>query len=307
MRTLGIAALCVAAVAACRKEQPKPPQPPPPPAARKVAQLDSVLTPESVLWDSAQDVYFVSNVNGNPSVKDNNGFISRVKPDSGIETLRFIAAGQNGVTLNAPKGLALHGDTLWVADIDAVRAFNAKTGRPLGMVDLRAQGAVFLNDAVFGPDGALYITDTGILFDSTGNVTHPGTDRIFRITANRRVSVAAEGDSLRRPNGITWDAAGNRFIVVAFGGPTVFAWKLGDKLPTVIAQGPGSFDGVVVARGQLLVSSWADSAISVYQNGNPVRLITGVAGPADFGYDAKRNRVMIPLFTQNRVEIWQLP
>ncbi|HEY6108720.1 MAG TPA: hypothetical protein VIV56_07440, partial [Gemmatimonadales bacterium] len=88
MRTLGIAALCVAAVAACKKEQPKPPQPPPPPAASKVAQLDSVLTPESVLWDSAQDVYFVSNVNGNPSVKDNNGFISRVKPDSGIENLR---------------------------------------------------------------------------------------------------------------------------------------------------------------------------------------------------------------------------
>lgn len=307
MRTLGIAALCVAAVAACKKEQPKPPQPPPPPAARKVAQLDSVLTPESVLWDSAQDVYFVSNVNGNPSAKDNNGFISRVKPDSGIETLRFIAAGQNGVTLNAPKGLALHGDTLWVTDIDAVRAFNAKTGRPLGMVDLRAQGAVFLNDAVFGPDGALYITDTGILFDSTGTVTHPGTDRIFRITANRRVSVAAEGDSLQRPNGITWDATGNRFIVVAFGGPSVFSWKLGDKTPTLIGQGPGGFDGVVMAGAKLLVSSWNDSTVSAYQNGNPEKVITGVPGPADIGYDAKRNRLMIPLFTQNRVEIWQLP
>jgi sugar lactone lactonase YvrE len=272
-----------------------------------VAQVDSLQTPESVLWDSAQDVYFISNVNGNPNVKDNNGFISRVKPDSGVENLRFIAGGQDGVILHAPKGLALHGDTLWVTDIDAVRAFNAKTGRPLRMVDLRAQGAVFLNDVVFGPDGALYITDTGIQYDSAGNMSHPGTDRIYRITSNRRVSVAAEGDSLQRPNGITWDATGNRFIVVAFGGPSVFSWKLGDKTPTLIAQGPGGFDGVVMAGGKVLVSSWTDSTVSAYQNGSEAKLIEGVAGPADIGYDAKRNRVMIPLFTQNRVEIWQLP
>lgn len=307
MRTLGIAALCVAAVAACKKEQPKPPQPPPPPAARKVAQLDSLQTPESVLWDSAQDVYFVSNINGNASAKDDNGFISRVKPDSGIENLHFIQAGKNGVVLNGPKGMALQGDTLWVTDIDAVRAFNAKTGKPIRMVDLRAQGAVFLNDAVFGPDGALYITDTGILFDSTGNMTHPGPDRIFRITANRRVSVAAEGDSLQRPNGITWDATGNRFIVVAYGGPSVFSWKLGDRTPTLIAQGPGGFDGVIVENGKLLVSSWADSTVSAYQSGSQEKVIAGVPSPADIGYDAKRNRVMIPVFTQNRVEIWQLP
>lgn len=307
MRTLGIVTLCVAAVAGCKKQQAQPPQPPPPPTASKVGQVDSLLTPESVLWDSAQDVYFVSNTNGNPSVKDNNGFISRVKPDSGVENLRFIAAGQNGVILNAPKGLALQGDTLWVTDIDAMRAFNAKTGRFLRMVDLRAQGAVFLNDVAFGPDGALYITDTGILFDSTGTISHPGTDRIFRITSNRRVSVAAEGDSLQRPNGIIWDATGNRFIVVAFGGPSVFSWKLGDRTPTLIGQGPGGFDGVVIAGGKILVSSWTDSTIAAYQNGNEEKVISGVAGPADFGYDAKRNRVMIPLFTQNRVEIWQLP
>ena len=36
-------------------------------------------------------------------------------------------------------------------------------------------------------------------------------------------------------------------------------------------------------------------------------LIKGVPSPADIGYDAKRNRVLIPIFTGNRVEIWQLP
>jgi sugar lactone lactonase YvrE len=308
MRTLGIVTLCVAAVAACKKsEQAQPQQAAPPPAARKVAQIDSLQTPESVLWDAAQDVYFVSNINGNPNAADNNGFISRVKPDSGVENLRFVEGGKKGVTLNAPKGLAIRGDTLWVADIDAVRAFSAKTGKPIATVDLRRAGAVFLNDLAFGPDGALYITDTGIRYDSAGTMSHPGPDRIFRITADRRVSVAAEGDALQRPNGITWDAAGNRFVVVAFGGPSVFQWKLGDKTPTVIAQGPGGFDGVEVARGKLLVSSWTDSTVAGYQGGTEDKMISGVPSPAGIGYDAKRNRVLIPVFTGNRVEVWQLP
>jgi sugar lactone lactonase YvrE len=307
MRVLVAVTVGVSFVAACKKaEQAKPPVAAAPPAPHKIAQIDSLQTPESVMWDAAQDVYFISNINGNASAKDNNGFISRVRPDSGVENLKFIEGGKNGVTLNAPKGLAIKGDTLWVADIDAARAFNATTGKPIATVDLRSAGAVFLNDAVFGPDGSLYITDTGIRFDAKGNVTHPGMDRIFRITG-RKVTVAAQGDTLEKPNGITWDATGNRFIVVAFGGPSVFEWKLGDKNPTVIARGPGGFDGVVIARGKLLVSSWTDSTVSAYQGGTEVKIITGVPSPADIGYDAKRNRVLIPVFTQNHAEIWQLP
>lgn len=302
-RVLVAAAVCAAA---CKKAEQAKPAAAPPPEAHKISQIDSLQTPESFLWDAAQDVYFISNINGNPDAKDNNGFISLVVPDSGVRNLRFIEGGKNGVTLNAPKGLAVKGDTLWVTDIDVARAFNAKTGKPVATVDLRPAGAVFLNDPAIGPDGALYITDTGIRFDTTGNVSHPGPDRIFRIVG-RKVTVAAQGDTLREPNGITWDVAGNRFIVVAFGGPSVFEWKLGDKNPTVIARGPGGFDGVEVARGKILVSSWSDSTVSAYQSGNEAKVISGVPSAADIGYDAKRNRVLIPVLTQNHGEIWQLP
>src|SRR5204863_4866162 len=97
---------------------------PPPPAVTKVATIAGFLTPESVLHDTAQDIYFVSNINGSPTAKDNNGFISRVKPDSAVENLKFIEGGRSGPVLNAPKGLALEGDTVWVAGIDVVRASN---------------------------------------------------------------------------------------------------------------------------------------------------------------------------------------
>jgi len=296
-----------AAVAPAASPPPPSAAPTPAPTATKVATVQGFLAPESVLHDSAQDIYFVSNINGSPMAKDNNGFISRVRPDGAVENLKFIEGGRNGVTLNAPKGLALEGDTLWVADIDAVRAFDAKTGAAIDTVSLGKLGAVFLNDIVVGLSGALYITDTGIRFDDVGNVLHPGPDRVFRVGPDRAVTPVIRGDTLGRPNGIAVDPVGKRFIIVEFGGRYVLGWKPGDKAPGVIAKGPGGFDGVVVAGGRILVSSWADSSVSSYESGQEVKLIGGIPGPADIGYDAKRNRLLVPVLPGNRVEIWQLP
>ncbi|HKC38937.1 MAG TPA: hypothetical protein VKC15_05295, partial [Gemmatimonadales bacterium] len=190
-------------------------------------------------------------------------------------------------------------------DIDMVRAFNARTGALLDSVKL--DSAVFLNDVAVAATGAIYITDTGIRFDDVGNVLHPGPDRVFRIGPDRKVTVAARGDSLGWPNGITVDQVGKRFIIVAFGASkAVLSWKPGDRAPKVIAKGAGGFDGVEVAGTRILVSSWADSTVSAYETGQEVKVITGVPSPADIGYDAKRNRVLIPIFQGNRVEVWQL-
>src|SRR5881628_1841 len=284
-----------------------PPLPPPAPGATKMLTVAGFSTPESVLHDSTQDIYFVSNINGSPTAKDNNGFISRLRPDGAIENLKFIEGGRAGVTLNAPKGLAVLGDTLWVTDIDRIRAFNARTGVPLDSVRFDSAGAVFLNDIAIATTGAIYVTDTGIRFDDLGNVLHPGPDRIFRVGPDRKVTVAARGDSLGWPNGITVDPLGKRFIIVSYGATkSVLAWKPGDKAPKVIAKGPGGFDGVEVAGTKILVSSWTDSTVSAYETGQEVKVITGVPSPADIGYDAKRNGVLVPILTGNRIEIWQL-
>jgi sugar lactone lactonase YvrE len=264
----------------------------------KAASVGGFQTPESVMWDSAQDVYFVSNINGAPNAKDGNGFISRVGPAGMVMDSAFITG------LNAPKGMALVGDTLWVTDIDAVRAFNARTGAAVATVAV--PGAIFLNDMAAAPDGSLYVTDTAIRFGAAG-VEHPGPDQVFRIAPDRTVSVAAKGDAFARPNGITWDVANSRFVVVPFSGNSLFAWKPGEAAPTAIGTGPGQFDGVEIANdGAIWVSSWADSSVYRYVNGEGTNLIKGVPSPADIGYDAKRNRVLIPIFMGNRVEVWQL-
>ena len=264
----------------------------------KVATVAGFQTPESVKWDSTLDVYFVSNINGVPNAKDKNGYISVVLPTGAIRDSAFIKG------LNAPKGMTLVHDTLWVADIDAVRGFEATTGAPVATIQV--PGAVFLNDIAAAPDGSLYITDTAIRFGAKG-AEHVGTDQIFRITPDRKVSVAVKSDSLGRPNGITWNPVNQHFIIVPFGASRLLAWKPGETV-TKLEPGAGQFDGIEIIRdGSVLVSSWADSSVYRYSQGQGTSLIKGVPSPADIGYDAKRNRVLIPIFTGNRVEIWQIP
>ena len=119
--------------------------------AAGVSVSEGLETPESVLWDEKADIYLVSNINGDPSAHDGNGFISRITPEGRMETLKWIDGATPGVRLNAPKGLAIVGDTLYVADIDTVRAFHRVTGQPLGA--RAVPGSTFLNDLAAGPDG----------------------------------------------------------------------------------------------------------------------------------------------------------
>ena len=268
----------------------------------RVASAEGFSTPESVVYDSDQRAWFVSNINGSPSAKDGNGFISRLTSDGVVDSLHFVQGGRDGVTLHAPKGLAISGDTLWVADIDAVRGFDRRTGASVATIEF-GRRALFLNDIAVGPDSSLYISDTGIII--ADSMTHPGPDRIFKVKG-RTITVAAEGKHLQGPNGLVYDEAGRRLIMVPFGGTTIFTGKEGGgAIP--MGLGPGQHDGVVVFDGRILVSSWADSSVSAVGDAGIVKVITGVPAPADIGLDAAGRRLAIPLFTENRVEIWRLP
>ena len=268
---------------------------------------DSMKTPESARYDADLDAYFVSNINGNPSQRDGNGFIVRIDAGNTSAVTMFAQGGKNGVTLNAPKGLAIVGDTLWVADIDVARAFNKRTGAPIASVDLKPMKAVFLNDVVAGPDGAVYVTDSGILFDAKGGMTHPGRDQIFKITGRKATVAIASDSALKSPNGIAWDGANARFVLAPFADNAVTAWKDGDTTVTPLGTGPGGYDGIeVLADGRTLVTSWADSSVQVMANGTFRKVIGNVDGPADIGVDTKRNVVAVPRFNAGRIEYFTI-
>jgi sugar lactone lactonase YvrE len=279
----------------CSPAAPAPLRPEAP--AAPVATVEGGFAgPESVRYDPEQDVYFVSNFNGAGGAADNNGFISRVRPDGGIEQLRFVAGGANGVTLHAPRGMTLVGDTLWAADVGAVRGFHRRTGAPLATVDFTALEPGFLNDITPGPGGALYVTDTG-------------KNRVYRI-AGGVPSILVEDTVLSRPNGITWDARANRLVVLPFGGKQVLL-GMRPSAPglEVVATGPGGrYDGAEILRnGAMLVSSQADSTLVWFVNGEGSTWVRTAGAPADIGVDTRRGRVAVPFLAMNRVDIWQLP
>lgn len=264
-----------------------------------------LATPESVLWDADRGLWYVSNINGSPVAKDDNGYIVRLTADGAMmDSLPYINGADADIVLHAPKGMALVGDTLWVADIDAVRGFNVVTGNVVTNLELGAQGATFLNDVAAGANGALYITDSGLGFDAAGNVSHPGRSRVFVLEGrNAREAVALPAQSAA--NGIAWDAAREAWLIVGFNSTNVFAWVPGTDSVTVLGSGPGGGDGLVILRdGRALYSSWADSSLTAFENGISTKLRGGLPGPADIGYDPARRLVGVPLFQSDRVEFW---
>lgn len=304
-----LAACALAGVGACDSIADSEDDERPAPRARKLHVIQGFGFPESVRYDPGQDVYFVSNMAGPGSLKDGNGYITRVPAGDPGKSDVFIRGGLNGAALDAPKGMAIQGDTLWVADIDVLRGFHRKTGVPVATVDLRARGAVLLNDVAVGPGGRLRVTDTGIAITNKG-VIYRGGDRIFEVAPGGATSVAADGAALKRPNGITWDPDGNRWIVVSFDpfNSEVYSMRPNATRKTLLGRGWGKFDGVErLADGRILVTSWSDSSLHVFAVGRSERVIRNLWQPADLGVDTRRGRVAIPLVLQGRVEIWELP
>ena len=243
-------------------------------------------TPESVLYDPEADVYLVANINGGPSDKDGNGFISRISPQGEVIALKWVDGEDEGVpsfTLNAPKGMALTGNRLFVADIDVVQVFDRETGSWLE--EIPVEGAKFLNDVAAAEEGTVYVTDSR-------------TGVIHRIMPDGSLQQAGQ---VKNPNGIQ---VRGETIMVTGGSNQIF--RLGDDgVLTPEYETPArGLDGLILLNdGSVLVSSWTGSAVYQFDaDGQVTELFSGINAPADIGFDTKRNLVLIPHFEDDRVE-----
>ena len=282
--------------------QPVAPVAPKQPVTKKADQITQDLqTPESVLYDADQDVYFISNINGNPTAVDDNGYISRVNAETLQGEMKWVEGGKANVTLNAPKGLAILGDILYVCDLTVVRKFDRKTGAPKGEVAI--PGSTFMNDAA--SDGkSVYVSDSGLKAGAGGNFEPTGTDAVWQITADKPKQIA-KGKDLKAPNGV--EIADGKVWVVTFGANELYQIDKGKKT-NVTTLPKGSLDGLVhLADGSFLVSSWDAKAVYRGKPGGAfTAVIENVNSPADIGYDTKRKRVPIPHFMDSIVTVHPL-
>lgn len=200
--------------------------------------------PESVMLSADGTFLYVSNVNGQASEHDGNGFISKLAKDGTMITEKW-ASG-----LDAPKGMALNGDKLYVSDINHLVEIDAKSGEVLGA--FHALDARFLNDVA-------YVPGLGVL------VSGSGTQSIY-LYDGEAMSVWLEGDFLKGINGLHVD--GDRLLIVTMSAGELLSLDIKSKEFTIIASGMTRADGIkILPDGSYFMSSWPGRLFHVSKDG----------------------------------------
>ncbi|HEY6078049.1 MAG TPA: hypothetical protein VIW29_04565 [Polyangiaceae bacterium] len=301
VETMPAASAAPVAAAQPALQEAKKPEPAPTPAPLLVFK-GVFATPESVLYDAASDRYLVSNINGKPDGVDGNGYISELLPDGTIKTPKWIVGGEKGVKLDAPKGSAIVRGELWVNDISVVRKFDAKTGAPKGEIAL--PGATFANDMLLAPDGRVFVADSSMKVTDKGFESNGG-DQVLVIDKAGKVKVLAKSKELGGPNGLVLGPKG--LLVNTLGSNEVFRLTDDGKKEDVLKLPSGGLDGMAYMGDMLWVSSWASASVYKGKLAGPFEaVITNVKGPADFGIDTKRNRLLMPRFLDDEIQVFEV-
>ena len=261
--------------------------------------------PESVEYYAAEDVYLVTNINGSPDLADDNGFISKISPEGELLELKWLDGTRPEVHLDAPKGTAIVGDILYVADMDNVHRFKLPGGKQLSSVNIK--GSVFLNGLTTGENGSVYVSDSGMTWSvGEGGFVSTTTDAIYQVHQDSTYSVVYQDKDMGWPNGLIKHKNGE-MTVVTYGSGEAFRLDKSGKRHDLPKPPSGGLVGLVeMEDGSWITSSWSGKAIYRYKDGNYSIVLDKVQSPSDIGYDPKRNRLLIPLFMVGKVLIYPL-
>lgn len=246
-------------------------------AAINAVNAQTYNGPESIEYDTAGDRYFIAN--------SNNGQIL-ARSNSG--TLTVFASGM----ASGPYGLEIVGSTLYACDGGTIKGFDLSSGSQVANVNL---SATFLNGITHvGTD--LFITDYS-------------AKKIYRMnTGTNSFNVYVTGLT-KSPNGIIYDAGGNRLVFVNWGtNAPIMAVNLSDStVSTLVTTALGNCDGIAMnCSGQFYVSSWSPNRISRFDNNfvaAPVNMnVTGLSSPADITYNIAEDTLAIPNSGNNTVK-----
>jgi len=269
--TAAVLALCTAAV----------------PAAAQDWRTAGFSTPESVAYDEANDRLIVSNIVGDAMQADGSGTLSLVGTDGTMIDADWVSG------LDAPKGSAIAGDTLYVADLTRLRIVDLATGE-YETVDVA--GSSFLNDVAVDADGAVYITDTF-------------ANSIYRY-ADGAAELWVQDAALMTPNGLLVD--GGTLHVASIG---IFAENPADNKPggmyeidlatkaitkNETAGDFGALDGIVKIGEDLYISDFMGGGIyRLAPGGTPEKITTLAMGSADIGSDG--TSIYVPMMMEGEL------
>jgi hypothetical protein len=248
----------------------------------KVWETDSIVAiPESVLPDPENGLLYISLINGGPWEADGKGGIARMKDDGTGYDSTWVTG------LNAPKGMGLHKNRLYVADLAEVVVIDVPNAKVEKRIPI--EGASGLNDITVSNDGVVYVSDSK-------------TAKVWRI----------ENDTpqlfLENMQGVNGLKAVGADLMVASG--KTFLKADAKKATTKLTELPQGGDGVEpIGNGDYLVSAWMGQIYHVSANGKVETLLdTSVEkrNTADIGYNPQKRMIYVPTFFARTVAAYRL-
>lgn len=266
-------------------------------------QISGLESPHSFLADPATNSYFISNINGEPEARDNNGFITKLSDDGRITAFKFIEGGRGDVTLHAPKGMAVVDHVLYVTDLDTLRAFDKATGKPLATLVLPRQAAANASQSLVdvAPDGQGHL----YLADQRGNAIYR-VDLAPALTLSMYVS----GSHLAGPSGVAVHPKNGHVIVVSWDSGKIFDITPEGHLTELASNGffTARFEhlsGVDFDRwGSMYVADATKGKIWRMTPNSKFQVIAEyLPSPTDIGIDRVNHLILVPYQDSNAAEV----
>ncbi len=262
------------------------------------AIINDLAAPQSIIADPGYG-YLVANANGEPGNRNNKGFISRLDLKGKLTNLRFIQGGNQTTVLNAPTGMVLIGETLYVADIDTIRGFARTTGQPTDSVSMARYNCVSLTGLTANKAGQLLVSDTE-------------TNAIYQIDPNKEfaVSLVIQDDALANPRGIAINPRTERLTGVSWDGGKVFEISEQGTIHELISNSFFSrrfhnLDGIAFDRfGSMYISDMTAGKVwRVLASLKKQVIAEFLISPAGIGVDREKHLILVPYLYANGAEI----
>ena len=250
---------------------------------------ESLIRPESVVYDSHRDVLYVSNINGGTTDKDGNGYITKISVDGDILETEWISG------LNAPKGMTISGGRLYVADIDSLVEISIETQQILNVYP--AEGAQFLNDVAADKYGNVYVSDSR---QQTVYRLHYGS-----------LDVWVDDERISEPNGLF--ARAGRLIIAAGDssaerpGRSRYLQSINFKNKKIKPVGDdtpiGSLDGIdKTGMGGYFITDFREGNIMYFtRKQGAVVLASPETGTADIDYVQDQQILYVPILNTGKL------